>query len=234
MTLKSNNNKIPPYVPYRTFRTFLEFLKEGIPDRIDRSVWVTRFSGSSGMQLMTSLKALSLIDDYGRPSPQLEKLVFAQGRERRDLMKQILEDFYSPLFNLDLKKATKNQFREAFRIFGAKEGVLTKCEAFFIKAAKDSGIELSQYIIARTHGNARNVNSVSKTAGGILISSSEISNKFNLNIVCEFFSMLFILNPILFGLFFSINIVNISLLLIVLINLNIFVIFIPITVFLGQ
>ena len=162
MTLKSNNTKIPPYVPYRTFRTFLEFLKEGIPDRIDRSVWVTRFSGSSGMQLMTSLKALSLIDDYGRPSPQLEKLVFAQGRERRDLMKQILEDFYSPLYNLDLKKATKNQFREAFRIFGAKEGVLTKCEAFFIKAAKDSGIELSQYIIARTHGNARNVNSVSK------------------------------------------------------------------------
>ena len=73
MTLKSNNNKIPPYVPYRTFRTFLEFLKEGIPDRIDRSVWVTRFSGSSGMQLMTSLKALSLIDDYGRPSLRLEK-----------------------------------------------------------------------------------------------------------------------------------------------------------------
>ena len=164
MTLKSNNNKIPPYVPYRTFRTFLEFLKEGIPDRIDRSVWVTRFSGSSGMQLMTSLKALSLIDDYGRPSPQLEKLVFAQGRERRDLMKQILEDFYSPLFNLDLKKATKNQFREAFRIFGAKEGVLTKCEAFFIKASKDAGIELSQYIVARTHGNSRSSNLKNKSS----------------------------------------------------------------------
>ena len=69
-------DKTPPYVPYRTFRTFLEFLKEGIPDRIDRSVWVSRFSGSSGMQLMTSLKALNLIDDQGTPSEDLEKFKF--------------------------------------------------------------------------------------------------------------------------------------------------------------
>ena len=150
--------KTPPYVPYRTFRTFLEFLKEGIPDRIDRSVWVSRFSGSSGMQLMTSLKALNLIDDLGMPSSDLEKLVYAQGKDRRDLLREILQNFYLPIFQLDLSKATKNQFREAFRTFGAKEGVLTKCEAFFIKASKDAGIELSQYIVARTHGNSRSSN----------------------------------------------------------------------------
>ena len=84
--------KTPPYVPYRTFRTFLEFLKEGIPDRIDRSVWVSRFSGSSGMQLMTSLKALNLIDDLGMPSSDLEKLVYAQGKDRRDLLREILQN----------------------------------------------------------------------------------------------------------------------------------------------
>ena len=157
-------DKTPPYVPYRTFRTFLEFLKEGIPDRIDRSVWVSRFSGSSGMQLMTSLKALNLIDDQGTPSEDLEKLVYAQGKERRDLLKEILQNFYLPIFQLDLSKATKNQFREAFRIFGAKEGVLTKCEAFFIKASKDAGIELSQYIVARTHGNSRSSNLKNKSS----------------------------------------------------------------------
>ena len=157
-------DKTPPYVPYRTFRTFLEFLKEGIPDRIDRSVWVSRFSGSSGMQLMTSLKALNLIDDQGTPSEDLEKLVYAQGKERRDLLKEILQNFYLPIFQLDLSKATKNQFREAFRIFGAKEGVLTKCEAFFIKASKDAGIELSQYIVARTNGNSRSINLKNKSS----------------------------------------------------------------------
>jgi len=157
-------DKTPPYVPYRTFRTFLEFLKEGIPDRIDRSVWVSRFSGSSGMQLMTSLKALNLIDDQGTPSDDLEKLVYAQGKERKDLLREILQNFYLPIFQLDLSKATKNQFREAFRMFGAKEGVLTKCEAFFIKAAKDAGIELSQYIVARTHGNSRSSNLKNKSS----------------------------------------------------------------------
>jgi len=156
--------KTPPYVPYRTFRTFLEFLKEGIPDRIDRSVWVSRFSGSSGMQLMTSLKALNLIDDLGMPSSDLEKLVYAQGKDRRDLLREILQNFYLPIFQLDLSKATKNQFREAFRTFGAKEGVLTKCEAFFIKASKDAGIELSQYIVARTHGNSRSSNLKNKSS----------------------------------------------------------------------
>ena len=74
---------VPPYVPYRTFRTFLEFLLEGIPDRIDRSVWGSRFSGSSGSQLMTALKAFSLIDATGRPQKELERLVFAEGEERR-------------------------------------------------------------------------------------------------------------------------------------------------------
>ena len=157
-------DKTPPYVPYRTFRTFLEFLKEGIPDRIDRSVWVSRFSGSSGMQLMTSLKALNLIDDLGMPSSDLEKLVYAQGKDRRDLLREILQNFYLPIFQLDLSKATKNQFREAFRTFGAKEGVLTKCEAFFIKASKDAGIELSQYIVARTHGNSRSSNLKNKSS----------------------------------------------------------------------
>ena len=41
---------------------------------------------------------------------------------------------------------------------------MTKCEAFFIKAAKDSGIELSQYIVARTHGNSRSSNLKNKSS----------------------------------------------------------------------
>ena len=68
---------IPPYVPYRTFQTFLEFLfDEGIPDRIDRSVWGARFSGSSGTQLMTTLKVLNLIDQDGN---QLGNIIYEHG-----------------------------------------------------------------------------------------------------------------------------------------------------------
>ena len=155
----SSQVSIPPYVPYRTFRTFLEFLQDGIPARIDRSVWGSRFSGSSGTQLMTTFKVLGLMDENGFPTQILEELVFAEGENRRELIKSLLRSYYTPVFQLDLTRATKGQFHEAFRSFGAKEGVLSKCEAFFIQAATDAGIHLSQYIVSGRHLSRRKTGS---------------------------------------------------------------------------
>ncbi len=156
MTLQEQTSAVPPYVPYRTFQTFLEFLlDDGIPERIDKSVWGPRFSGSSGTQLMTALKVLALIDHEGHPAHDLEILVHAEGEDRRALLRRILERFYVPVFELDLARASKGQFHEAFRSFGTKEGVLTKCEAFFIRAAQAAGIELSKRILAGRHGASK-------------------------------------------------------------------------------
>ena len=146
---------VPPYVPYRTFRNFLESLKSGVPARIDRSVWEQRYSGSSGIQLMTALKVLNLVDEGGKPAEVLERLVGAEGDERRRILRAVLEAHYDPVFSLDLSRATRAQFHEAFRSFGTKEGVLAKCEAFFIQAAQDAGIELSAFILARRHVTRR-------------------------------------------------------------------------------
>lgn len=146
---------IPPYVPYRTFRNFLDILREGMPARIDRSVWGPRFSGSSGIQLMTTLRVLGLIAPDGRPDPVLERLVRAEGDDRRGALREVLERFYAPVFKLDMARATKAQFHEVFRSFGTREGVTAKCEAFFIQAAQDAGLELSPYILARRHGARR-------------------------------------------------------------------------------
>ena len=104
---------------------------------------------------MTALKALGLIDATGRPQRELERLALADGRERREAFRDMLRRSYGPVFELDLARATKAQFHEAFRRFGAREGVLAKCEAFFIQAARDAGIELSQYITAGRHGDRR-------------------------------------------------------------------------------
>ena len=146
---------IPPYVPYRTFRNFLEFLGEGVPARIDRSVWGQRASGSTGIQLMTALRVLELVDDDGRPTEDLEHLAGLEGDERRAALTTLLRRHYPPVFALDLPRATRAQFREAFRSFGAKEGVLAKCEAFFIQAAQDAGLELSPYVLAGRHVSRR-------------------------------------------------------------------------------
>lgn len=104
---------------------------------------------------MTALKVLNLIDSEGHPANELEQLVHAEGEARRALLRRILERFYTPVFALDLSRASKGQFHDAFRTFGTKEGVLAKCEAFFIRAAQAAGIELSRRIVAGRHGTAR-------------------------------------------------------------------------------
>ncbi len=148
---------IPPYVSYRTFRNFLESLKDGIPARIDRSIWGQRYSGSSGKQLMTALRVLALVDTEERPTAALEQLVMAEGDERRRVLRSVLQEHYAPVFALDLARATRAQFHEAFRSFGTKEGVLAKCEAFFIQAAQDAGVELSAFIRRWRHVTRRAV-----------------------------------------------------------------------------
>ena len=142
---------IPPYVSYRTFRNFLELLKESFPSRIDRSVWGPRYSGTSGQQLMTALKVLGLIDEKGVPYDILGQLVNGEGEKRRVILRNVLVKTYAPIFEIDLKKATKAQFHELFRKFDTKEGVIVKCEAFFVQACQDAGIELSTFILARRH-----------------------------------------------------------------------------------
>lgn len=140
-----------PYVAYRTFRTFLEFLGEDMPARVDRSVWNERFSGSSGIQLTAALRALQLVDAEDRPKPELERLIFATGRERRELLQRILRRTYAPLFKIDLARATKAQFSAIFKTFDVSDKLQVKCEAFFVQAAQDAGIELSQFILKGRH-----------------------------------------------------------------------------------
>ncbi len=44
----TENSRTPIYVSYLTFANFLDWLKEmqGIPSRIDRSLWGSKFSGT--------------------------------------------------------------------------------------------------------------------------------------------------------------------------------------------
>ena len=147
---------IPPYVSYKTFRNFLELLKESFPSRIDRSVWGPRYSGTSGQQLMTALKVLDLIDEKGAPNDILGQWVRSEGESRRVILRKILVKNYEPIFKIDLSKATNAQFHELFKNFDTKEGVIVKCEAFFIQACQDAGIELSSFILARRHKSKEN------------------------------------------------------------------------------
>lgn len=151
MVAGNNDRRLPPYVSYRTFRNFLTDLREGIPSRVDRSYWGTKTSGSTGIQLMTALKFLGLIDEDNRPTEKLVRIVKSEGREWQETIKGIIQNRYGFLFeSLELERATPAELGEKFKQIGAEGDVGRKCIAFFLAAANDAGIPLSPYILKKT------------------------------------------------------------------------------------
>jgi hypothetical protein len=137
-------------VPYPSFKTLIGELHEhGVPSRVDRSV-LRRFSGIIGSQLLTALRFLRLIDDHSHPTARLTELVAASGTpEWGPKMISVLQEEYAPLFGLDLGNATASHFDETFRksFPGSADSVSQKSIAFFLGAAKDSGIIISDRVL---------------------------------------------------------------------------------------
>jgi len=151
MAEANDAKRLPPYVSYRTFRNFLLDLGQGIPSRVDRSYWGTKMAGSTGIQLMTALRFLSLIDEGDRPTEKLVRIVESEGRERQETLKGIVRDKYAFVFDsLELERATPAELGEKFRQQGAEGDVGRKCIAFFVAAANDADIPLSPFILKKT------------------------------------------------------------------------------------
>ena len=100
---------------FKTFLSLLEFLSQGMPYRIDRSVWVNKFSGSNGTQLMSAIKFFQLVDNDGIPNHDFDNLVSRDFETQKKTLRNLLFRYYELVFELDLTRATKAQLRERFR-----------------------------------------------------------------------------------------------------------------------
>ncbi len=153
MVNDKGRKSLPPYVSYRTFQNFVEGLQLGIPSRIDRSYWGDRWSGSTGIQLMTALRFLGLIDSNGIPTTRLRQLVSATGMQRAEILKQIAYsafDFLSAR-TLDPQVATYAQLEEAFyNTYQVTGDVCRKCIKFFVSLESDAGVPLSSFIMKKS------------------------------------------------------------------------------------
>jgi len=144
---------LPPYVSYRTFLNFISGLQQRVPSRIDRSFWGDMLSGSTGTQLMATLRFLRLIDANGKPTERLKPLVSAKGEQRAQLLREIATEAFDFVLrsSLDLESATYAQLEEVFHnTFQLTDDVSRKCVKFFIAMASDAGMVLSPFITKRT------------------------------------------------------------------------------------
>ncbi|MCL2678846.1 MAG: DUF5343 domain-containing protein [Dehalococcoidia bacterium] len=149
MLSASSKKLLPPYVSYRTFLNFLEGMQQAVPARIDRSYWGERLSGSTGMQLVSALRFLDLIDISGFPTLKLRQLVGSSGVARVALLKQVAQESYGFFFDsqLDPSAVTYAQLEECFRAnYQLANDVARKCIKFFIGLSNDGGMKLSPFI----------------------------------------------------------------------------------------
>ncbi len=147
--------QLPPYVSYRTFRNFLDSLAaQGLPARIDRSVLAHK-SGTIQSQLLLSLQYLGLIRNGGFPTDRLERLVQAEGAERRKVLREAVRDAYPFLFDssIRLESATSRQMEELFEKEGAGGETVRRGISFLIRLAREAGLKVSPYI--RPHRRPR-------------------------------------------------------------------------------
>ena len=140
---EENKVNSPPYVSYLTFRNFIQWLEtEGVPLRLDRSAWEKKYSGSTGLQLLSTLRFLGLLQDE-TPTRELERLVEVPSEERNGVLIEIFKRAYSKIPYDDLRRATPGMLNNWMASYGIKGDTLRKAESFFVNAAKDLGIPIS-------------------------------------------------------------------------------------------
>jgi len=169
----TNNNqrqeklRVPPYVSFKSFNNFLTKIHEnGLPHALDRSYWGNWLSGSLGLGMMSTLRFLNLIDEKNVPKEDLKKLIDSMESDPKPILKKIIENAYSPVFEEltnDLSKATPAQLELKFKSQGASGEVIRKCMAFFTVAAKEVGITLSPIVYKRTRTKTTTIKAKPKT-----------------------------------------------------------------------
>jgi hypothetical protein len=150
---KSDRKAIPAYVSYKFFTSFINDLRENsaaIPQQIDSSVF-PKASGSAKSAMLVSLRFLRLIEDGGKPTPLLHKLVECPEAGRPAVLKEVLLGAYPFLLadsTLHIDRASSTQVTERFRAQEITGSTVAKAMVFFLAAAADAGVKVSPHVKA--------------------------------------------------------------------------------------
>ena len=87
-----------------------------------------------------ALVFLGLIKKDGSPEENLEKLIKAEGEERKAIISEIVSCSYVDLLaQVDLERATAKQLQDYFKSIGADGKIGQMCISFFLALAREAG-----------------------------------------------------------------------------------------------
>jgi hypothetical protein len=149
MPEETKGKATPPYLPYKTLIGSLENLGQGVPPKIDRSIWKNQ-PGTVQSQILSAYKFLGLIDDLTHPTPILRKLV-EQRSSPASVLKPLIEERFAEVLNHDLATMTTAMLNTEFEtVYGVDGDVKKKATRFFLQAAKANGMTLSKFLLDQT------------------------------------------------------------------------------------
>ena len=114
------------------------------------------------------------------PEPILSRLVSADGEDKSKVLEDVIRAAYPSLFNdIDLTKATSNQFRQKFVEAGSSGDSIRKGIYFFLAAAKEANISVSPYIAEPTPktGDSKPRKLVTRSPKSAVLVNSKASQK---------------------------------------------------------
>lgn len=146
----------PPYLSFQTFLGFVdELAAKPLPPQIDRSMLGGK-SGTDQMNLLGAFKAFGLVDAAQGVRPELQKLVAADGPERKRFLGAMLRHYYPLQFNVSEQNGTERQLLSSFEeAFGVTGDTRRKAATFFLHAARFAGMNLSPHFPSTRSGSGR-------------------------------------------------------------------------------
>jgi hypothetical protein len=123
------------YVSFKTFLSAVEALGQGVPKRIDRTMWRSQ-SGVVQSQIMMALRFFNLVDEDDKPMPALHRLVDAPSEKRPEQIGALLRYAYHDIIEHDLTKMTPKMLDEAMENYHVNGDTKRKAVTFFLQAAR--------------------------------------------------------------------------------------------------
>src|SRR5580704_1442240 len=142
------SKRVAPYLPFTTFLSSFDVFSQGVPPKLDRSLWRSQ-SGLVQGQIMNAYRFFGLVIEEEGDSSTPELVEMAKKSEQRpEILRGLIEaQFYDMLEEHDLTKMTmkmlEDEFEKRFSVSGTTK---QKAIAFFLKAAKFADLPLSTFL----------------------------------------------------------------------------------------
>lgn len=138
--------RVAPYLPFITFLSSFDVFSQGVPPKLDRTLWRSQ-SGLLQGQIMNAYRFLYLVDDDDAATEYLSTMATTP-EKRPETLKDLIEAQYvDVLSDHDLTKMTLKMLEDSFeKYFSVSGATKQKAIAFFLKAAKFADMPLSSFL----------------------------------------------------------------------------------------